>query len=268
VPDPEPPLPPRVGGFRVLARLGGGGRTYLAAAADGGRVVVKLTGPGETPGAAAAGAAAHPNLARVVVAGEEGGVRFLATEFVEGETLGAVVRAGGPLPPATAVGYAAQAAAGLAHLHDSGWAHGDVKPDNLLVTPFGDVKVIDLGLTTRADKPTADPTGFRGTPAFAAPEVLLGRGRPGRRADVFGLGATLFYLLAGRPPYPRASAAELVLWLLAGESRPQPRLPAGLPPALAGVLRRMLAPDPEARHADAGAARAALLAVTAGSPAG
>jgi serine/threonine protein kinase len=219
---------------------------------------VKLARPGDPLGAEAAAAADHPNVARAVAAGEEDGVRYLAVRYVDGTTAGERVRAGGPLRPADAVGVAAGAAAGLAHLHARGWVHGDVTPDNLVVGPDGAATVIDLGLAGRAG---ADPAaGFRGTPGFAAPEVLLGRGPADPRADVFGLGATLFYLLTGRSPYPRASAAGLVLWLLAGEARPRPRLPPGWPDGLGPVVRRLLAADPRDRYPDAAAAGAALSA--------
>jgi serine/threonine-protein kinase len=214
-------------------------------------------GAGESLLAEAVACAAmdHPNVVRAVAAGREEGFVYLVLEYVDGTSLGGLVRAAGPLPPRTAAVYVSQAAEGLAHIHARGWVHGDVKPDNLLLTPDSTVKVIDLGMARRRGDPgeEGDVRGggaalFRGTFAFAAPEVIRRRARPDARADVYGLGATLYILLTGRSPHPSLGGEGLVLSVLAAGPRPRVRLGRRVPATLAGIVRKMLSANPSRRH--------------------
>src|SRR5262249_32583100 len=155
-------------------------------------------------------------------ADEEAGRPFLVLEHVEGEDLARRVRRDGPLPPAEAADCARQAALALDHAHRRGLVHRDVKPSNLLLTPDGRVKLLDLGLARFLDDRAAEATGPRrltvgedetadvvrtgtgaylGTPAFAAPEQFRDARAADARTDVYGLGCTLYFLLTGRPPF-------------------------------------------------------------------
>jgi serine/threonine-protein kinase len=205
--------------------------------------------------AVACAAMDHPNVARAVAAGREESFVYLVLEYVEGTSLGGLVRAAGPLAPRIAAGYACQAAEGLAHIHARGWVHGDVKPDNLLLTPGSTVKVIDLGMALRWDDPGREEDVreggaalFRGTLAFTAPEVIRRRARPDARADVYGLGATLSFLLTGRSPHPSLGGGGVVLSVLAAGPSPRVRLGRRVPAALAEVVGKMLSANPSRRY--------------------
>jgi serine/threonine-protein kinase len=212
-------------------------------------------GEGLLAEAAACAAMDHPNVVRAVAAGREEGFVYLVLEYVDGTSLGRLVRAAGPLGHRVAAGYARQAAEGLAHIHTRGWVHGDVKPDNLLLTPDRRVKVIDLGMAFRrddrgagADTRDGGAALFRGTFEFTAPEVIRRQARPDARADVYSLGATLYFLLTGRSPHPSPRGEGLVLSVLAPGACARPRLDRRVPAGLADIVRRMLSANPSRRY--------------------
>ncbi len=220
----------------------------------------------------------HPNLLRVTDLGDWQGRPFMAMEFVEGETLQARVARGGP-PPLEWVGRVLVTVAhALEHCHARGVVHRDLKPANVLVEADSERPVlVDFGLVKRDPSKLAlssidgegklSKTGeLRGTPQYMAPE----QASPGRfgevdaRSDVYALGATLFFLLTGRPPFEGSSLVSLVKQVI-GEPPPDPaRERPGIPPALARFCRRCLAKDRADRPASARAFAeelAALLAV-------
>src|SRR3954463_6358091 len=155
----------------------------------------------------------HPNVARVSHYGEQDGECFYVMELVEGETLEAKVRREGPMPLALALEVIEQVARALAAAEKCGVVHRDIKPSNIMLEsdPGGCapiVKVIDYGVAKVVASGTAQGsdqtrTGFIGTPAFASPEqfVSLGQTPIDTRADIYSLGATFWYLLAGRVPF-------------------------------------------------------------------
>jgi predicted Ser/Thr protein kinase len=228
-----------LGHFRVLARLGQGGMGVVYRAEDlhlrrtVALKVLSMRYAGDAEGregllreARAAAAVTHPGIAAIYEAGEADGVAFIAMEYVEGETLRALV-ARGPLAESVAVDYAVQIARGLARAHAAGIVHRDLKPDNVMRAADGALKILDFGLA----RPIGDPLGGRaqGTPAYMAPEQALGRDA-GPRADVFSFGVLLHELLTGAC---RPGAHE------------------GVPRALEPVIKRCMAFDPAARFADA-----------------
>jgi len=242
--------------YVLLDRLGAGGMgtVYRAWHRRLGRVVaLKTTAGRPTPDrrarfereARAAARLDHPNVVAALDASEANGRLYLVMEWLDGRDLARVVREDGPLSPDLAIGYIRQAALGLGHAHERGVIHRDVKPANLLLDPAGAVRVLDLGLA-RLDETEADPatmTGMvLGTRDYLAPEQLLDPSRVDGRADVYGLGCTLTFLLTGRPP---GATARL----------------AGVPAGLAALLRRMVAPSPDDRPASMAAVVAALDAV-------
>lgn len=222
----------------------------------------------------AAARLSHPNIVQAYDADQAGELHFLVMEYVEGRTLAEVVAKHGPLPVAHACHYARQAAAGLRHAHEKGMVHRDVKPQNLMLTPSGQVKILDFGLaqfarelaepasahgavtTTLRDAEslgsvtmvTAAGTIF-GTPDYIAPEQAVDSRGVDIRADVYSLGCTLFFLLQGRPPFPEGSAREK---LAAHRTRPIPPLAdvrEPIPAELARVVERMSAKSPADRYA-------------------
>jgi len=213
----------------------------------------------------AVAALSHPNVVLAFDAGEEDGSHFCAMELVEGTDLTQVVRARGPLPVPEACEYVRQAALGLQHAFERGLVHRDVKPSNLMVTPGGQVKVLDLGLAMLNEPGTGEgenrltQVGFViGTPDFLAPEQARDAQGVDIRADVYALGATLFFLLAGRVPYGGTTSTEK---LIRHATEPPPSLARhrpGAPPHLDAVIQWMMAKRPEDRPQTPAQAAAAL----------
>ncbi len=214
--------------------------------------------------ARAAAAVDHPNIARVYEINEHDGWWYIATEYLEGGSLRDVIKAGGPLSPPRAASIIADAAAGLAAAHQAGVIHRDIKPANLMLTRTGRCKLVDFGLV-RVEDPN-DPFDFTnlsvGTPRFMSPEVVQ-RHTPTPAVDVYSLGVTLYYALAGRSPYDGKSVKAILRQHLKAE-RPDARRVCGeCPESLASLIRRAMALDP-AERPSAGELSAALRAETIG----
>jgi serine/threonine protein kinase len=136
----------------------------------------------------------HPNVVRALEYGVLGGRPYLVMEFVDGESLGQRIERDGRIPEAEAIRIIALAAQGLHHAHKSGMVHRDVKPDNIIVTKDGQVKLLDLGLVKEADNDinlTRTGRGL-GTPHFMAPEQFRNAKNADVRCDIYSLGATLY----------------------------------------------------------------------------
>jgi tRNA A-37 threonylcarbamoyl transferase component Bud32 len=210
---------------------------------------------------AALGPLDHPNVVRATDAGEAGGVMYLAMEYVEGTDAEKLAQRTGPLPVARACDIARQAALGLNHLHEAGLVHRDVKPANLMVTPDGTVRLLDLGLAASEhgndDRLTRDGAVL-GTPDYLAPEQARDPRSADRRADLYGLGCTLYHLLAGRPPFAGRGRVGTLLAHHDEEPARIEELRPDVPPPLAAVVRRLMAKDPSKRFATALDAASAL----------
>src|SRR2546421_715590 len=188
----------------------------------------------------------HPNVVAVYDAGEDEGRPYIVMEYVEGETVADVLRRRGALPAEEAVEIAAQVCAGLAHAHAHGLVHRDVKPQNLLVTPDGRVKIADFGVARGDDASKLTQAGtVLGTAAYLSPEQAAGV-EVGPRSDLYSVGAVLYELLSGETPYRFDSLAGL-----AAPRQPPAPLPPHVPPALAAAVMRCLARDPADRPASA-----------------
>ncbi len=195
----------------------------------------------------------HPNIVRAHDLDCEGDRYFLVMEYVEGVSLQELVAKLGPLPPSRAAHYATQAAVGLQHAHVAGWVHRDVKPANLLIDRNGTVKLLDLGLAKLledAEPSLTDkfgPNSLVGTVDYCAPEQVYEGGVADIRTDVYALGATLYYLMSGRPPFPTGTLQDRIR---AHATATPPDLLAaqpGAPPELAAAVARMMAKDPADR---------------------
>ena len=216
----------------------------------------------------------HPHIVRAYDAGTVGTQLYLATEYVRGRNLAAVVTHRGPLSVADAclVGY--QTALALQHIHEHNLIHRDVKPSNLLRDEgTGAVKLLDLGLggVHHEDEEAQSAAGaltrdgvLLGTPDYMAPEQAQNPHGVDIRADLYGLGCTLFFLLTGRPPYDGTSVEKLFKHSF---SPPPPLvLPKGAaPPALAALVARLMAKHPDDRYPDPTAVVKAFLALRPGS---
>ncbi|HUP62726.1 MAG TPA: protein kinase [Thermoanaerobaculia bacterium] len=203
--------------------------------------------------AKAAIALSHPNVAHIYDAGDENGVRFMAMEYVQGETLRARI-ARGSLSLEEAIDITLQVASALATAHAAGIVHRDIKPENVMLRPDGYVKVLDFGLaklTVRDRTPDATevvhtaPGVVMGTMHYMSPEQLRGD-HVDARTDVFSLGVMLCELAGGHRPFHASTASGVIAAILTEE----PRL-EDVPPELRDVLAKALAKDPDARYATA-----------------
>ena len=187
-------------------------------------------------------------------------------EYVEGLDLARLVAAAGPLPVAAACELARQAAVALHHVHVSGLIHRDVKPSNVMVTPAGEVKVLDLGLArfraAGGPGPALTEIGqVLGTADYLAPEQYSDPRHADGRADLYGLGCTLYFLLCGRAPFDGPDCRLPHEKMAAHAWRPPPALRARrpeVPEAVAAVVHRLLAKDPADRYPTAAQVAEAL----------
>jgi len=237
----------QVSNYVVETLLGRGaqGSVYLARDSLLGRHVALKTlrggEAGETSGVEEArmlAALEHPNLVRVYHATRQQGVWFIVSEYLPGGSLQDLLLREGKLTLCQALDLSAQAARGLAHVHRLGILHRDVKPQNMLLSRLGEVKLADFGLAQAMQAQKAHVSANVGTPAFRAPEVCAG-GSATPASDVFSLGASLFFLLTGRAPFLSEPGS--------GERESQLRLPAELPRPVRALLSAMLAASPRKR---------------------
>lgn len=157
----------------------------------------------------------HPNIVSAYDIDNEGDVHYIVMEYVDGVDLQVLVRRDGPLPPVEAALLIAQAADGLQHAHQRGVIHRDVKPANLLLDLDGRVRLLDMGLAlvTAQDEESLTvmhSENVLGTADYLAPEQALNSHQVDHRADIYGLGCTLYFLLTGRPPFPEGSLAQRI----------------------------------------------------------
>ena len=269
------------GGYRILSLLGRGGMGAVYEAeqiANGRRVALKVLGTSlATPEMHArfvregqlAAAVRHPNVVAVFAAEEIEGAAAIAMEIVPSGTLNERISREGPMLPGIAVDTVLQIIDGLEAAHSHGVLHRDIKPANCFLSPDGDVKVGDFGLSisvTQSAESIADETGqVVGTPAFAAPEQLSGESTD-VRADIYSVGATLYFLLTGKCAHDRHSVDEVIVAVLAEEPVPPADVQPGIPRELSRVVMRCLAKKANARFQNYAALRAALLPFRSTAP--
>jgi serine/threonine protein kinase len=270
--------------YRLVAKLGQGGMGTVYKAVHtrlGKTVAVKLLPPERllNPDAIgrferemlAVGGLEHPHLVRASDAGEAEGRQFLVMEYVDGADLSTIVGRLGPLPAADACEAVRQAALGLQYAHEQHLVHRDVKPSNVMVNRNGQVKVLDLGLAlVRAQQqPELTAAGqLMGTLDYMAPEQCDDSHAVDVRADVYGLGATLYKLLCGRAPFPAkefGSPSRQILALATRPVRPLAEQRPDLAAALCALIERLLSKDPADRLPTPAAVAEALAPYCAGS---
>jgi eukaryotic-like serine/threonine-protein kinase len=248
------------GRYRIERELGHGGMAtvYLAHDEELGRAVAVKVLPVHLAGdetfrarfireARLAGGLSHPNIVRVYDAGETDERPFIVMEYVPGTSLADA----GDLSVARVVDLGVQACAGLQHAHDAGLVHRDVKPANLLVRDDGVLKIADFGIARAAESTRHTQAGtLLGTAAYLAPEQIAGdEATPA--SDVYSLGAVLYELLAGRPPYSFSGLAELAAKQADGVIEPVGDLASGIPREVEAAVMHALARDPSFRPASA-----------------
>lgn len=207
----------------------------------------------------------NPHVAAVYHLGTTGGTYYYAMEFIDGETVDALIKRNGPLPPELALAITDQVVRALSAAEPHGLVHRDIKPANLMVIREGEqltVKVIDFGLAKSSlpdeDSATLSQGGFVGTPHFASPEQLEER-ELDVRSDIYSLGVTLWFMLAGRVPFGGSMAQVMSAHL----SKPPPFEKLNVPAPLARLLRRMLEKDCKNRPQNTTELRAEIAACLA-----
>jgi eukaryotic-like serine/threonine-protein kinase len=198
-----------------------------------------------------AGSLSHPNVVNVYDAGEVEGRPFIVMEHVEGLTLADELRARRRFAPDEAVELISQACAGLHHAHEHGLVHRDIKPRNLLLRPDGLLKIADFGIARAVGGTQLTASGtVLGTAVYSAPEQASGE-QVTTAADIYSLGAVLYELLAGRPPFTFETLPELVLKQRTGRVDSLRKQVPDVPRQLDEAVLRCLAPEPTARPASA-----------------
>jgi len=208
----------------------------------------------------------HPNVTRTLDAGEIGGVYYIAMEYVPGQSLRQMVLGGGPLSVADAARTFADVSAGLAHAHSRGLVHRDLKPSNIMVAPDGHAKILDLGLAlivgeVRPDDPTI--LGGRGyvlgTMDFIAPEQVTDSAAVGPAADLYALGCSIYFSLAGVAPFPGGTSHQKMKWHRLATAPPLDSLNPAVPFGFVRLVERLMAKNPADRPPTADAVRELLL---------
>jgi serine/threonine-protein kinase len=194
----------------------------------------------------------HPNIARVHYVGEDQGWNFIVFEFIEGTNLRDLVEQRGPLSLEDALLFTLQVGEALAHSSSRDVVHRDIKPSNVLVTADGTVKLVDMGLARlhQVESSSHDLTASGvtlGTFDYISPEQARDPRLADVRSDIYSLGCTLFYMLAGQPPFPEGTALQKLLRHNADEPPDVRLLRPDLPPRITTLLARMLAKRPSQR---------------------
>ncbi len=258
-----------LGSYKILGRLGQGGmgQVYLAEHATMRRFVALKVLPASVTEndvakerffreARAAAALDHPNIVRVFDLNREGKVHYLVMEYVEGASMQHLVDKGGRLPVGVAVDYIRQIAGGLQHAHERGLVHRDIKPANLLVDRLGTARILDLGLvrseSDEDSKLTAQFGGssILGTADYLAPEQAVNSSSVDIRADLYSLGATLYFLLAGHPIFPEGRAGQKLMWQQWREPTPITQIRTDVPAKLGAIIHKAIAKIREDRFSD------------------
>ena len=268
----------RLGRYEVRTHIGAGGmgEVYLAWDRELERQVALKVLPPDIVGdttrlerfireAKAASALNHPNIVTVYDVGQSEAARFIVTEYVDGETIRALI-AGGALDVPQALDITMQVTSALAEAHRAGIVHRDIKPENVMLRPSGIVKLLDFGLAKvtysgavpDADGPTLtqspSPTAagvIVGTYGYMAPEQLRGS-HVDTRADLFSLGVMLYELVSGRRPFGGATGSDLLASILRDDPTSLGRHVPNVPPELERIVTKLLEKAPDNRYQTAG----------------
>lgn len=267
-------IPESIGHYRVIKKLGAGGMGAVYLALDtklDRKVAIKLLHPDlssdehfkkrQLREAQAVAKLDHPNICAVYDVNEVDSFTFIVMQYIEGESLADKMYQE-PLGVSRALALVEQAAEGLAEAHAHGIVHRDVKPQNMMITPRGQLKLLDFGLAKQvnpgdpvdSEAPTetllSQPGLIVGTMPYMSPEQVKGEPLEAS-SDMFSLGVTLYEMLAGKHPFKDQSAAVTMSRILLGEPIPTDQFQAQVSPELEALLSKMLSKDKEARYQNA-----------------
>jgi serine/threonine protein kinase len=243
----------RVGRYRLLQHLGGGGSAEVYSAEDTllhRKVALKVLRQRDADErqvrhfereARSASLLNHPNVVTVFDVGRDGDVHYIATELVEGETLRQRLDRG-PMTIAEVIDVSNAVASALVAAHDAWLVHRDIKPENIAIRKDGVVKVLDFGVSALsgdgdATDPLRRPGAFVGTLYYLSPEQVRGEAIIDSRSDIYSLGVVMYEMLAGRVPFSGATVIDVLAAIVEREAAP---LPALVPKALRELVPRAL----------------------------
>ncbi|HEV7489681.1 MAG TPA: protein kinase, partial [Rhodanobacteraceae bacterium] len=191
-----------------------------------------------------------PHIIQIYFIGDDEGQTYFVMEFVEGESLGSMLKREGKLSVEQSAKVIQQTAMGLATAHDRGVVHRDIKPGNLMINSRGAIKIADFGIALSnhdLSKKLTTTGEFVGTPGYLSPEVCLGK-PVDQRSDIFSLGIVMFEMLTGRMPFTDESPLGLMLEVVKAEIPDVREINADVDPEIARILDRMIAKDPAERY--------------------
>jgi eukaryotic-like serine/threonine-protein kinase len=270
----------KIGDYELLAQIakGGMGVVYKARQVSLNRIVAFKTirdGRLSTEAqiarfrneARAAAALHHSNIVPVYEFGEVEGVHFISMEFVDGQSLAERIRKG-PLDPMVAAGYLEEIAGTMAYAHSRGFLHRDLKPSNILVDSAGRPRVTDFGLVKpiNSQSDLTGDGGIVGTPSYMAPEQSLSNTNASPASDVYSLGAILYALLTGIPPFSSENDLDTLIQVRTKDPIPPRSINAKVPPDLELVCLKCLAKEPARRYSTADLLAADLRRFLGGAP--
>ena len=270
-------VPQEISHYRIIDRLGAGGMGEVFLAQDtrlDRKVAIKML-PARSIGdeqakkrlfreAKAAANLDHPNICSIYEVGEEGDCAYIAMQYIEGRTLSKIIK-GNPLPPFEVVNIGIQAAEALAEAHSRGVIHRDIKPQNVIITPRGRLKVLDFGLARIINDLSSGETESRltdtgevvGTVGYMSPEQL--RDLPiDARSDLFSLGVLLYECATGRSAFVGSTKIQISLQVIEVDPKRPSELSADIPSELDNIILKALAKDVDARYQSATAMLADL----------
>jgi serine/threonine-protein kinase len=266
--DPPGGAPPGGGGRPVLTgryeiegKIGEGGMATVFRGRDqvlGRTVAIKVLSPRYAGDptfverfrreAQAAARLNHPNVVNVFDTGSDGNIHFIVMEYVQGRTLEDILRAEGRLQPERAVEIAENVAAALSFAHREGLVHRDIKPANVMITPTGEVKVMDFGIARASSTETLTQTAtVLGTASYLSPEQAQGEPVDGR-SDIYSLGVVLYEMLTGQVPFTGDTAVAVAYKHVREDPTLPTRIEPRIPQALEAVVMKALAKNPANRY--------------------
>jgi len=256
-----------IGKYKVLERIGAGGMGQVFLCEHKlmrRRVAVKVLPAAKAAEPAsldrfyrearAVAALDHPNIVRAYDIDQDDNLHFIVMEFVDGTNLQDLIKKLTVLDPLRASHYIYGSSVGLQHAHEMGLVHRDIKPANILIDRSGVVKILDMGLARFFNANEDDQLtrkydeNILGTADYLAPEQAIDSHTVDIRADIYSLGATFYFLLAGRPPFPEGSVAQKLLWHQTREPAAMQSIRPEIPEGLVHIVGRMMAKDVAKRY--------------------
>ncbi len=257
--------PEKIAGYKILGLIGEGaiGSVFKALQISMDRIVaIKILSPKHSQNdrmrekfmteARTAAKLSHPNIVQAIDVGQDGGYYYFVMEHLDGPTVGHLLKRGGALDERRAVQIVSQVAQALDYAHRHGIIHRDIKPDNIMMTREGVVKLCDLGLARAVHDPDKVKAGIiAGTPYYMSPEQARGEPTLDGRADLYSLGAAFYHMVTGEVPFGGDSAVAVVTKHLTEPLRPPKEKQPMLSPAVNQMIVRCMSKNKDERYATA-----------------